>query len=197
MHFAPARCGPDPFPPPPPEANIPPTGNAPDNKAVDTAPYHEKSVQSRPLPQRTPLCTLHSRFTDLCILKPYTSPGVCHPRVLSPRPHFRVPVHSTSEVRSVGPNPHAALTLGYSIGNGKRKTNFWIQSLRALRHPSMQALTNIAAQLLRQNWSIMEDLFRDAAATVHHFKKRSQPCNTTNSKPNRVRMPRAPPKPPE
>ena len=30
-----------------------------------------------------------------------------------------------------------------------RKTKLWIQSLRALRHQSMQALTNIAAQLLR------------------------------------------------
>ena len=37
----------------------------------------------------------------------------------------------------------------------------------------MQALTNIAAQLLRKNSSIVEDLFRDAAATVHHFEKRS------------------------
>jgi hypothetical protein len=46
----------------------------------------------------------------------------------------------------------------------------------------MQALTSIAAQLLQKNWSIMEDLFRDAAATVHHFKKRSQACNSANSK---------------
>ena len=40
----------------------------------------------------------------------------------------------------------------------------------------MQALTNIAAQLLRQNWSIMEDLFRDATATVHQFNMLSQPA---------------------
>ena len=70
-----------------------------------------------------------------------------------------------------------------------RKTKFWIQSLRALRHQSMQTLTNIAAQLLRENWSIVEDLFRDAAATVHHFKKRSQPCNPRDSKPKRARTP--------
>ena len=34
-----------------------------------------------------------------------------------------------------------------------RKTKFESQSLRALQHQSMQALTNIAAQLLRENWS--------------------------------------------
>ena len=41
----------------------------------------------------------------------------------------------------------------------------------------MQALINIAAQLSRKNWSIVEDLFWDAAATVHHFKKHLKPCN--------------------
>ena len=61
----------------------------------------------------------------------------------------------------------------------------------------MQMLTSIAALLLRENWSIVEDLFRAAAATIHHFKKRSQPYDSENSKPKRIRIPRAPPKPPE
>ena len=39
----------------------------------------------------------------------------------------------------------------------------------------MQVLTTIAAQLLMEKWSIMEDLFRADAATVHHLEKRSQP----------------------
>ena len=63
------------------------------------------------------------------------------------------------------------------------KTKFWVQSLHALRHRSMQGFTNIAAQLLRENWSIVEDLFQAAAATVHHLKKHSQPCNSENSNP--------------
>ena len=33
----------------------------------------------------------------------------------------------------------------------------------------MQAFTQVAAQLLRENWSIVGDLFRAAAATVHHL----------------------------
>ena len=61
----------------------------------------------------------------------------------------------------------------------------------------MQALPNISAQLLRESWSIVEDLFRDTAATVHHLKKRSQPCNSWNSKLKRVCMPHASLKPPE
>ena len=61
----------------------------------------------------------------------------------------------------------------------------------------MQALTNIAARLLRENWSIVEDLFRDAAAAVHHFKKCSQPYNYRNSGLKRACMLRAPSKPPE
>ena len=40
----------------------------------------------------------------------------------------------------------------------------------------MQALTQVAAQLLRENWSIVEDLFRAAAATVHHLKNYIHPC---------------------
>ena len=52
----------------------------------------------------------------------------------------------------------------------------------------MQALTQVAAQLLRENWSIVEDLFQAAAATVHHLKKRSQPCapEAPNPKPSLV-----------
>ena len=42
----------------------------------------------------------------------------------------------------------------------------------------MHLLTKVAAHLLRENWSIVEDLFRAAAATVHHPKKRLQPCNS-------------------
>jgi hypothetical protein len=80
------------------------------------------------------------------------------------------------------------------VKHGKPK--FGHTPLCALRHQSTQALTNIAAQLLRKNWSFVENLFWDAAATVHHFKKRSQPCNSVNSKPKRVPMPHAPPKAP-
>ena len=61
----------------------------------------------------------------------------------------------------------------------------------------MQALTQVAARLLRENWSIVEDLFRAAAATVHHLKKRSQPCAPKNPNPKRTCMPRTPPKPSE
>ena len=61
----------------------------------------------------------------------------------------------------------------------------------------MQALTQVVAQLLSENWSIVEDLFRAAAATVHHLKKRSQPCAPENPTPKRTCMPRTPPKPPE
>ena len=46
-----------------------------------------------------------------------------------------------------------------------------------------QALTQVAAQLLRENWSIVEDLFRAAVATLQHLKKRSQPCGPENSNP--------------
>ena len=76
-----------------------------------------------------------------------------------------------------------------------RKEKFWVQSLRALRHRSTQALTQVAAQLLRENWSIVEDLFRGAAATLHHLKKRSQPCGSENCNPKRICMPRTRPAP--
>ena len=56
----------------------------------------------------------------------------------------------------------------------------------------MQVLTDVAAELLRENWSIVEDFFRAAAATVHHLKKRSQPCASENSNPKRVRLPYTP-----
>ena len=59
----------------------------------------------------------------------------------------------------------------------------------------MQALTQVAAQLLRENWSIVEDLFRAAAAIVHHLKKRSQPCALENPNPKRTCIPRTPPNP--
>ena len=70
-------------------------------------------------------------------------------------------------------------------------------SLRNLRHRSMQLLTKVAAQLLRENWSIVEDLFRAAAVTMRHLKKRLPPCNSENSNPKRVRIPRTPPTPSE
>ena len=60
----------------------------------------------------------------------------------------------------------------------------------------MEALTEIAAQLLRENWSIVEDLFR-AVATVHHLKKRSPPGDSSHSNSKRICMPRTPPQPPE
>ena len=47
----------------------------------------------------------------------------------------------------------------------------------------MQALTQVAAQLIRENWSTAEDLFRAAVATVHHLKKRSQPYDSASPQP--------------
>ena len=38
----------------------------------------------------------------------------------------------------------------------------------------------------------MEDLFRAAAATVYHVKKRAQPCNTENSNPKKGACPTLP-----
>ena len=57
----------------------------------------------------------------------------------------------------------------------------------------MQQLTKIAAHLLKELWSIAKDLFRAAAATVHHLKKRSQPFALEYSNPKRVHMPPPPP----
>ena len=73
-----------------------------------------------------------------------------------------------------------------------KKENLWVQSLRTLRHWSMQQLTKVATHLLRENWSIVEDLFRAPAATMHHLQKRSLPCTSEYSNPKRVRMPRIP-----
>ena len=56
----------------------------------------------------------------------------------------------------------------------------------------MQQLTKIAAHLLKEKWSVVEDLFRAAAATMHHLKKRSQPFTSEYSNPKWVRMPRTP-----
>jgi len=61
----------------------------------------------------------------------------------------------------------------------------------------MEALTQVAARLLRENWSIVEDLFRAAVATVHRLKKRSPPGDFAHSNPKRICMPRTPPQPPE
>ena len=41
-----------------------------------------------------------------------------------------------------------------------RKDQFWAKLLRALGHQSMPALTQVAAELLREARSILEDLFR-------------------------------------
>jgi len=38
-----------------------------------------------------------------------------------------------------------------------QKDTIWVQSLRTLRHRSMQVLTHIAAQLQMEKWSIVED----------------------------------------
>ena len=57
----------------------------------------------------------------------------------------------------------------------------------------MQALTHVATQLLRENWSAAEDLFRAAVAIVHHLKKRSRPYDTAN--PKRTCTPRTAPQP--
>ena len=46
----------------------------------------------------------------------------------------------------------------------RQKEKYWVQSLRILRHRSMQILINIATYLLREK-------------IVHHLKRRSQPCN--------------------
>ena len=82
------------------------------------------------------------------------------------------------------------------VETGNTKKIFsWVQSLRTLRHPSMQQRTKVAAHLLRENWSIMEHLFRAAADTVCHLKKRSQPCISEYSNPKRVRIPRSPKSP--
>ena len=78
-----------------------------------------------------------------------------------------------------------------------RKEKFWLQSLRTLRHRSMQTLTHVATQLLRENWSAAEDLFRAAVATVHHLKKRSRPYDTANPNPKRIYTPRTTPQPSE
>ena len=56
----------------------------------------------------------------------------------------------------------------------------------------MQQFAKVAAHLLGENWSIVEDLFRAAAATLHHLKKRSQPRISEYSNAKRVRIPRAP-----
>ena len=61
----------------------------------------------------------------------------------------------------------------------------------------MQALTQVATQLLRENWSVVEDLFLAAAATMHHLKKRSQPCGPDDSNPKRVCVLCTSPNPPE
>ena len=66
-----------------------------------------------------------------------------------------------------------------------RKDQFWAKLLRALRHQLKPALTQVAAELLRENRFILEDLFRAAAATVHHLQKRSQPCGPQTSNPKR------------
>ena len=47
----------------------------------------------------------------------------------------------------------------------------------------MQQLTKVAAHLLRENRSMVEDLFRAAASTMHHLKNRSQPCISEYSQP--------------
>ena len=76
-----------------------------------------------------------------------------------------------------------------------KKAKLWTQSLRTLRHRSTKALTQVAALLLRQNWSTTEDLFRAAAATVHHLKKRLQPCDPGNPNqkgPTSPALPRTP-----
>ena len=39
-----------------------------------------------------------------------------------------------------------------------KKEKLWVQSLRALRHQSIQAIAKYAAQLLQEQWSIMEDI---------------------------------------
>ena len=78
-----------------------------------------------------------------------------------------------------------------------KKEIFWLKSLRALRHRSMEALTQVAAQLLRENWSIVEDQFRAAIATVHSLKKRSPPGDSAHSNPKRICMPRTPPGAPQ
>ena len=61
----------------------------------------------------------------------------------------------------------------------------------------MQALTHVATQLLRENWSAAEDLFRAAVATVRHLKKRSRPYDTANPNPKRTYTPRTAPQPSE
>ena len=78
-----------------------------------------------------------------------------------------------------------------------RKDHFWAKFVRALRHQSMPALTQVAAELLRENRSTLEDLFRAAAATVHRLKKRSQPCGPETSNPKRICVPPSPPNTPE
>ena len=57
----------------------------------------------------------------------------------------------------------------------------------------MQQLTKIAAHRLKEKWSNVEDLFRAAAAAVHHLKKCSQPFTSEYSNQKRVRIPPPPP----
>ena len=76
-----------------------------------------------------------------------------------------------------------------------KKEQIWVQSLHSLHHRSMQVLTCIAAQLLKEKWSIVEDVFWAHAATVHRLKKRSQPCNSESSNPKKICMPHTPPTP--
>ena len=74
------------------------------------------------------------------------------------------------------PGDFPSCLLRHPDGNVyRRERKCWVQSLRTLRHWSIRQLTKIAAHLLKEKWSIVEDPFRAAAATVHHLKKRSQP----------------------
>mmetsp|Transcript_61643 Transcript_61643/g.102323 ORF Transcript_61643/g.102323 Transcript_61643/m.102323 type:complete len:83 (-) Transcript_61643:36-284(-) len=50
--------------------------------------------------------------------------------------------------------------------------------LGRLRHGSMQAITTVASRLLKEGWSIREDLYWAHAANVQHPKKRSKTRNS-------------------
>jgi hypothetical protein len=60
--------------------------------------------------------------------------------------------------------------LGTSVALARHKHK-WMMEV-------MQTITKLAAQLLQEKWSIVEDFFWIEAATVHCLEKRSQPCDS-------------------
>jgi hypothetical protein len=112
-----------------------------------------------------------------------------------------------AHLRCHGASPHYCLEalwnnsrriLPHTDGNVQRQEREALGLVVACPETSVNAgHTKYAAQVLQEQWSIVDDSFRSEAATVHRLKKRSQPYDSQAPASKRLCAPRIVPAPPK